>query len=106
MRIILRLIQRLFLRDEGLNLIHKLTIYPEKMEGNQLDPRMDYNKPFMIVVFDYIQEPETNERIIRAVEDKFKDLPEFEDMKIRPVREIMTTRQEITTSFSEKISLS
>jgi len=105
MKNITRLIRRLFQRDERLNFIHNLTIYPEKMEGNQFDPRMDYNKPYMIVCFDYIQEPETDERIIKAVEDKFNDLPEFEDMKIKPVREIITTRQEITTSFKERMSL-
>jgi len=76
------------------------------MEGNQLDPRMPENKPYMLIVFDYIREPEKDERIIRAVENEFKDAPEFEDMKIKPVREILTTRQEITMMFKERISLS
>jgi hypothetical protein len=106
MKNMLKLIRKLFLRDEGLNLIHKLTIYPAKIGGNQLDPRMDYNKPYMLICFDYIREPEKDESIIRAVEDEFKDAPEFEDMKIKPVREILSSRQEITTHFKELISLS
>jgi hypothetical protein len=96
----------MFSRDEGLNLIHKVTIYPSKIKGNRLDCRIPENKPYMLVAFDYIQEPETDEKIIRSVEKMFKDLPEFEGMKIKPVREILTTRQEITTSFKEKLSLS
>lgn len=96
----------MFLRDEGLNLIHDVRIYPSRINGNLLDCRMAYNKPYMLVSFDYIRDPETDERIIREIEEQFKDDPEFEDMKIKPVREILTTRQEITTSFKEKLSLS
>jgi hypothetical protein len=106
MKNILKIIRRLFLKDEGLNLIHKVTIYPSRLKGNRLDCRMDENKPYMLIAFDYISEPETDERIIRAVEDEFQDLPEFKDMEIRPVREILTTRREITTTFKERISLS
>jgi hypothetical protein len=61
----------------------------------------------MLVVFDYIQEPETDERIIREIEDKFQDV-DFDDMKIKPisVREYLTTRQETTTIFEPKLSMS
>jgi len=83
-------------------MIHNITIYPSSLKGNQLDPRLDYNKPFMIVCFDYIAEPETNEKIIRAVENKFKDT----ESDMESVREILTSRREITSVFKERISLS
>jgi len=88
-----------------MNFIHNITIYPASLKGNQLDPRMDFNKPFMMICFDHIVEPETDERIIKAVEQRFKDLP-VSAVKLEPVREILTSRREITSSFKEKISLS
>jgi hypothetical protein len=61
----------------------------------------------MLIAFDYIREPETDERIISKIESEFQDVL-FDDMKIKPVsvREILTTRQELTTIFKPEISLS
>jgi hypothetical protein len=90
-----------------MNLITQITIYPADLNDFRLDARSPFGKPFMMVCFDYIREPEKDERIIRKCEDRFNDV-DFNDMKIKPVsvREILTTRQTITTIFKPKISLS
>ena len=94
-----------FMKWIQMNLITKITLYPASLTDFQLDCRSPFGRPFMLIVFDYISEPETDERIIRDIEDKFKD---FDDMKIKPVsvREYLTTRQETTTIFELKLSLS
>jgi hypothetical protein len=61
----------------------------------------------MFMAFNYIQEPETDERIIRKSEDRFNEVS-LEDMEIKlvSVREVLTTRREETTHFEPKLSLS
>lgn len=88
-----------------MELITNIIVYPSNLTENRLDARCPWNEPFMLVDFDYIREPETNERIISEIESEFVD---FEDMKIKPVsvREILTSRQTITTYFETKLSLS
>lgn len=87
--------------------ITNITVYPSSLTGFRLDCRTPDNQPFMLVSYDYTQEPETNERIIREIEDQFRDV-ELDDMKIKPVsvRQYLTTRQETTTYFETKLSLS
>jgi hypothetical protein len=101
------IIRKLFHKDEGYSFIYEVKIYPHKVKGNLLDCRMDYNKPYMLVSFNYIHEPEKDERIIRSVEKRFRDLPELEGEKLPTVREVLTApSHETTTCFEEKISLS
>lgn len=90
-----------------MNFITNITIYPTDLKDFQLDCRSPFGKPFMLVCFDYIRESETDEKLIKAVEDRFNEV-DFDDMKIKPVsvREILTTRQTITTIFKPKLSLS
>jgi hypothetical protein len=90
-----------------MNFIKNITIYPTSLADFQLDCRSPFGKPFMLICFDYIREPETNEKIIRAVEERFNDVS-FDDMKIKPisVREILTTRQELTSIFKPELSMS
>ena len=87
--------------------ISNITLYPADLADFQLDCRSPFGKPFMLVCFNYIRVPETNERIIKDCKDRFVDV-DFEDMKIKPVsvREYLTTRQETTTIFKPKLSLS
>lgn len=89
-----------------MNLISNITLYPADPKDFRLDCRSPFGRPFMLIAFDYTREPETDERIIKKCEDRFNDVS-FDDMKIKPVsvREILTTRQTITTIFKDKISL-
>lgn len=84
--------------------ITNIIIYPSNLTDLRLDCRLPYNKPYMLISFDYIREPETNEAIIRKIESEFVD---FEDMKIIPVsvREVLNEKIK-TTYFKEKLSLS
>jgi hypothetical protein len=90
-----------------MTLISNIFIYPDNLKDFRLDCRSPFGKPFMLVSFDYIQEPETDERIIRDIEDRFNDVT-FEDMEIKPVsiRKYITTRHVETTIFKPSYSLS
>jgi hypothetical protein len=87
--------------------ISNIILYPDNLNDFRLDCRSPFGKPFMLVSFDYIQEPETNERIIKDIEDRFQDV-DLSDMEIKPVsvRKYLTTRQVVTTIFKPSYSLS
>lgn len=89
-----------------MELITNIIVYPSSLTNNRLDARCPWNKPFMLIAFDYIREPETNEAIIKEIEQTFKDT--FDNMTIKPIsiRDILTSRQKLTTYFKNKISLS
>ena len=90
-----------------MNLISNITIYPASLRDFRLDCRSPFGKPFMFVSFDYIQEPEKDERIIREIENEFQDVL-LEDMEIKPVsvRDLLTKRYRTTSVFKIKLSLS
>ena len=86
-----------------MELFKNIIVYPSA--DNKLDCRPPTLDAYMLVCFDYIQEPETDEAIIKNTEDRFHGV-DFEAMKIKPVSEQLRTRNTHTTFFKEKISLS
>ena len=89
-----------------MNLISQIIVYPSSLTNFRLDCRFPFGRPFMLMAFNYISEPETDERVIRKMENTF-DIA-YDDMAIKPisVRQYLTTSHEETTYFKEKISLS
>ena len=98
-----------------MNLFTSIIVYPSDLTTMRLDLRTPDNEPYMLVCFNHILDPETDEKIIRKVEKAVNEIAEicdmknnisFEDMKIKPIRDQLTKKHETTTYFKELISLS